>query len=272
MYFSLQPARFSFRAVDPVYFPPGKAGNVLRGGFGLCLRATAAPEAYSRIFEPAALGGPSGLVDAPRPFVFRAAHLDGMRVSPGAEFGFDLHLFGGELEPYRAALVRLGEEGFGPGRGRARLVRVESREVRVCLEAERASRLRVRFLTPTELKADEGLAAWPEFGVLFGRARDRVATLARLYGSGAIECDFRGMGERARDVAMTACRVAPVEVERRSARTGQTHAIGGFVGEAEYEGTLGEFVPWLRAAAWTGVGRQTVWGKGAIAVDVLDAV
>jgi hypothetical protein len=38
------------------------------------------------------------------------------------------------------------------------------------------------------------------------------------------------------------------------------------VGEAEYEGDLTEFVPYLRAAHWTGVGRQTAWGKGALAI------
>jgi hypothetical protein len=34
----------------------------------------------------------------------------------------------------------------------------------------------------------------------------------------------------------------------------------------EYAGELGEFLPWLRAARWTGVGRQTVWGKGDLRV------
>ncbi len=57
-------------------------------------------------------------------------------------------------------------------------------------------------------------------------------------------------------------------MQRRSSRTGQTHSIGGFIGEAEYEGDLREFVPFLRAAKWTGVGRQTVWGKGEIEVKV----
>jgi hypothetical protein len=55
-----------------------------------------------------------------------------------------------------------------------------------------------------------------------------------------------------------------MDIERRSSRTGQVHPIGGFVGEAEYEGDLAEFVPYLHAARWTGVGRQTVWGKGEI--------
>ena len=47
------------------------------------------------------------------------------------------------------------------------------------------------------------------------------------------------------------------------------HSIGGFVGEAEYEGDLAEFVPYLRVAKWTGVGRQTVWGKGEVEVRIL---
>ncbi|MGB9605238.1 MAG: CRISPR system precrRNA processing endoribonuclease RAMP protein Cas6, partial [Bryobacteraceae bacterium] len=42
-----------------------------------------------------------------------------------------------------------------------------------------------------------------------------------------------------------------------------------FTGEVEYEGDVAEFVPYLEAAQWTGVGRQTVWGKGELAVTVL---
>jgi hypothetical protein len=60
-----------------------------------------------------------------------------------------------------------------------------------------------------------------------------------------------------------------VETSRRSGRTGQIHPLGGFVGEAEYEGDLTEFVPYLRAAHWTGVGRQTAWGKGALLITNL---
>jgi len=62
-----------------------------------------------------------------------------------------------------------------------------------------------------------------------------------------------------------------VDAERRSSRTGQVHGIGGFVGVAEYEGELGEFVPYLEAARWTGVGRQCVWGKGELHVEALFA-
>jgi hypothetical protein len=64
---------------------------------------------------------------------------------------------------------------------------------------------------------------------------------------------------------MSRCDIRQVSIERRSSRTGQRHPLGGFIGEAEYEGDLlHEFLPILRAAQWTGIGRQTVWGKGEI--------
>jgi hypothetical protein len=127
-------------------------------------------------------------------------------------------------------------------------------------------RLRVRFVTPTELKSGQQLVAAPEFGVLAARVRDRISTLRQLYGAGPLEIEFRRFGERASLARMTRCELRHVHVKRRSSRTGQTHPIGGFVGEAEYEGDLAEFLPYLKAAGWTGVGRQTVWGKGEIAV------
>ena len=42
------------------------------------------------------------------------------------------------------------------------------------------------------------------------------------------------------------------------------------MGEVTYEGEIAEFMPYLRAARWVGVGRQTVWGKGVTEVRVLD--
>jgi hypothetical protein len=128
-------------------------------------------------------------------------------------------------------------------------------------------RVQVRFLTPTELKSGQQLAARPEFGVLAARIRDRVSTLREIYDGGPLAIDFRAFGERAARVRMTRCEIEPVKVLRRSSRTGRTHPMGGFIGEAEYQGDLAEFVPYLRAARWTGVGRQTVWGKGEIELE-----
>jgi hypothetical protein len=302
--------RFHFRAAGTLYFPVCKSGNIVRGAFGDIFRKLVcipschdaktcdirADCPYARVFEPqAARGeGPSGLVDWPRPFVFRAAHLDGRTVLPDEPFHFDVHNFDVRdpaLPYFVLAFAQLAREGLGPGRGRAELTSVDQLdldEARVAqvfdggqfrmreLTApnvvdlsetpERVARLRVRFVTPTELKAGHQLADRPEFGILFGRLRDRISNLRALYGAGPLEIDFSAMGDRAAAVRMTRCELQQTEADRLSSRTGQRHPLGGFVGEAEYEGELAEFLPYLRLGKWVGVGRQTVWGKGEVEV------
>jgi CRISPR/Cas system endoribonuclease Cas6 (RAMP superfamily) len=98
------------------------------------------------------------------------------------------------------------------------------------------------------------------------RARDRVSELCSLYGDGPLAIDFVEFGRRAATVNIRKCAITRVEARRFSSRTGQSHGLGGFVGWAEYEGDLGEFVPLLQAAQIAGVGRQTTWGKGEIRV------
>jgi hypothetical protein len=290
MTFDFYSFRFVFSALDPILFPPGLPGNILRGAFGNSFRgrvcASDCPGAgqcpsrescdYARIFEPSAVApgiGPSGLRDRPRPFVIRAADLDGRTISVGERFCFDVHLFetrNPPLEPLSLAFGQLVKEGLGPLRGRADLISVEQRPVSIALEANgrEARFLRVEFLTPTELKTVDRLAERPEFEMLFARARDRVSALRALYGAGPLKIDFQAMGQRAAAVRMTRCDLRQVKVERRSSRTGQVHGIGGFVGTAEYEGVLSEFLPYLEAAQWTGIGRHCVWGNGEFRLAV----
>jgi len=274
--------------MDAVFFPPGKSANVLRGAFGTVLGASATPAEYSRLFRPGrALGeSPSGLADWPRPFIFRASHLDGISIPEGGRFFVDVHVFDlrtSVLPHFRATFEQLATHGIGPGRGRAQLERIEQLDLEdhpelaaaepsapasISLDADGqpASRVRVRFLTPTELKSDGRVSQRPDFGVLFGRLRDRISTLRSLYGAEPYHLDYRGLADRAAQVALKDYRLAWEHVERRSGRTGQVHPLGGFTGTAEYEGELAEFLPWLRAARWVGVGRQTVWGKGDVRV------
>jgi len=70
------------------------------------------------------------------------------------------------------------------------------------------------------------------------------------------------MGERAAAGADDAVRFAADRGGPVFVADGQRHPLGGFVGEAEYEGELAEFLPYLRLGKWVGVGRQTVWGRG----------
>ena len=245
--FDLYPLRFRFETCKLRDF----SGNGLRGAFGSALKKIDA-EAYARYFSPRAVAGsgPSGLGDPPRPFVFRLA-------GP-LEAGLNLFLTREPgVELFKQAVAELGTLRSVAGTERLRLS--------LSAQARPVHRLRVHFLTPTELKG----ADRPEFGILMARIRDRVSTLRELYGEGPLEIDFKAFGERASRVSMTRCELVPVAAERTSRSTGQRHSLGGFTGLAEYEGDVSEFLSYLEIARWTGVGRQTVWGKGEIAYETL---
>jgi hypothetical protein len=288
--FRFYPLRLKFVARGAIPFSRGTAGNQLRGAFGSILHKLAcAPECssardcerrhsceYALMFEPSATpgsSGPSGLSHRPRPFVFRANHLTGRTVAPGETFHFDFHWFDLRRPSLKLAIrafADLAREGLGPERAGAELMEVSGAETPLHLSLEPLDRpvnaVTVQFNTPTELKAEGHAAAQPDFGVLATRIRDRISTLRALYDDGPLKLDFREFSERAGRIRMTRCDIRHLDISRRSSRTGQFHPLGGFVGEADYEGDLAEFVPYLRAAAWTGVGRQTSWGKGVLRV------
>jgi hypothetical protein len=255
----------------PVYFPPGKAANVLRGALGRELLAAGGQAVYERLFAPvAAQGGPSGLRTPPRPFVLRAAHLDGRHFSPGEIISFGLHLFTANPEDpelLAGALERAAAAGLGPAAGELALLSVETGAVPIPLTAETDAprAVTVEFVTPIDLRAGDytGQSA-PPFAVLFARIRDRIGNLASFYGGAPLPLDFAAIGRRAESVQLTAADVHPVRRERRSGSTGQSHPIGGVSGRCTYEGELGEFLPFLRAARWTGAGKHAAWGNGEI--------
>ena len=220
------------------------------------------PVVYERLFAPSTQAGPSGLRDLPRPFVLRAAHLEGARFDLGDSFAIGLNVFiarKSEMAPLCQALSGAVDGALTAMDG-DELLRLP-----LVPHDSPVRRVRVRFLTPTELKG----APQPAFGALFARIRDRVSALRALYGGGPLPIDFRAMGERAGRVRMTRCDVEQVQRQRVSRSTGQRHSLGGFIGVTEYEGELTEFAPYLEAARFTGVGRQTVWGKGEIAWEAL---
>ena len=247
--FDLYPLRFRVQPRSAAPLTP----NLLRGAFGSALRSLS-PRDYERFFAPSrpAGGGPSGLADPPRPFVFRmrGPHELGMNVFATREPSSELFI---------EAMRRIDAFEIESVTG------TELLRLPLAGAAQPVSRLRVCFLTSTELKGGDR----PEFGILMARIRDRTGTLRDIYGAGPLDLDFRAFGERAARVRMTRCELHQKTAERVSRATGQRHSLGGFTGVAEYEGDLGEFLPYLEIARWTGVGRQTVWGKGEIAYEAL---
>ncbi len=266
MQFTFFPLKLEFVASESIHFPSGKAANILRGAMGTVLS--------DEFFAPIANHpGPSGFANLPRPYVFRARRLDGQTIRPGEQFHFGLNVFSRDATlpmQIKNAFATIAAEGFGPNRGKAELQNQTAISDPLSINLEPLGtfieKIQIQFLTPTELKHENEIAQRPDFAILFARIRDRISTLRALYAEGPLEIDFRAIGERSTTIRLTHCEGRTVDSHRRSTRTGQTHSIGGFTGIAEYEGALAEFLPWLEAARWTGVGRQCSWGKGEIAV------
>jgi hypothetical protein len=254
--FTFQRIRLEFEVREEQRFPAGAAGNIVRGALGWAMRESL-PAAYEEFFEPKQLAGPSGLANRPRPFVLRATHLDGRTIQPREIFHIDLHLF--REIPREAFVVAFERIRLG------RLRNVRSETISVSLDgAHRGIKtLTLLFITPTKLKADSGLAALPHFPVVFARARDRVRALS----SHEFTLGFAGLAQRSEGISLISHQLKHHRQLRTSSKTGQTHPIGGFTGEAVYAGDLDEFLPILQAAHWTGIGRQTVWGNGVIEVQ-----
>ncbi|MFN9263215.1 MAG: CRISPR system precrRNA processing endoribonuclease RAMP protein Cas6 [Acidobacteriota bacterium] len=212
--------------------------NARRGQFGKRLYDYDR-QLYDECFSPRADSGPSGLHDRPRPFVLR----------PHA-----IHIFSPALVPRLAALLD-----------------TQPQTIHWPLDPLPARRLRVEFVTPTELKQNGAVLRAPDFPALAARARDRVLSLLAFYQNEATDqVDFAALTAQAAAVTETARSIhfnpGPT---RRSVRNQNVHSIGGFEGWAEYSGPLDALAPYLIAAQWTGVGRQTVWGKGELRVTVL---
>jgi len=260
---------------------------------------------YGQIFEPSPPPGSDRLSlnqDIPRPFVFRPPNGIEAMARPGDALSFDLILIGKALDYFSYFVItfrELGDQGIGLGRGRYRIVRVsllneEGNDVaeiysdrdnvvrpspidityKDCcrLAGERfpkdTRRVTTRFLTPTLLKADGKVVTRPEFHHVIKRLRDRINALAHFYCDDTLDVDFKSFGERGEAVRTVSCHVRWEDRDRRSWKTGLSHGMGGFIGEAIYEGDLEEFLPLLILGQYTHVGKYAVWGNGRYEIEM----
>lgn len=140
--------------------------------------------------------------------------------------------------------------------------------------------LTLRFLTPTLLKSGSGVDAKgrripaveirdrPPFGVIARRLRDRISALCAFFCEPWGHPDFASLGRAADAVELVDSRTVWLTRERRSTRTGQSHELSGFIGEATYRfpdaATLATFLPLLKLAEHVHVGKNAPWGNGKV--------
>lgn len=153
---------------------------------------------------------------------------------------------------------------------RATKSRTAAEWVRICLqnisagESDGAQQLRIRFLTPTLLRAGGEVIRRPEFHHVFKRLRDRINALNTFFGDDPLSVDFAELGKTAEKVRTVACNVEWTERFRTSSKTRQRHELSGFMGEATYQGYFSEHLSWLLLGELVHVGKHTAWGNGWI--------
>ena len=205
---------------------------------------------------------PSGLATIPRPYVIRAEQLRDKLLAPEQPFFFYINCF--QIDPDRALFVdavhNIAQSGLGPDRVPCVLGSFTWRSREFLLRSPtltESSILTIHFDTPLEFRS-----ALPEFSTLIARLRDRISSLQNFYCGTPLSIDFANFTTIARSVCLQSHNLTARESRRHSTRTGQWHPLNGVTGSARYEGPWRSYEDWLRLGEYTGVGRQTSFGKG----------
>lgn len=106
------------------------------------------------------------------------------------------------------------------------------------------------------------------FELLVRNLLRRVSLLIAVHGSTPLELDYRGIIARAATVRTRSSNLRWSDWERYSNRQQTKMALGGFVGEVEYEGeALPEFACLLAAGEILHVGAGTTFGLGEYLIE-----
>ncbi len=256
---------------------------------------------YHLVFETAPPPDATALrthEEIPRPFVIGPPPAAAREYPAGSEVVFDLTLVGRARELFPHFVVTFREvDRIGRGRRAVRLRRIDGvhplrnvtepayraednlvRAVAGELTLDDcatvpcpAAGVRVRFLTQTRLKHEDGLVRRPEFHVLVRRLLGRLSSLARFHCGGPLDVDFLDLIERARSVPLIRDETRWIAWTRYSARQERRMEWAGLVGTATYAGDLAPFWPYLVFGQWVHVGKGATFGLGAYRLEAIDA-
>ena len=244
---------------------------------------------YYYVFETPFSGGRDrrGYTFSPHPVVIEPPEETRNIYEPEVEFQVGLVLIGRALDhlPYFIyGFEEMGRRGLGSGRGKAILTRVIAlgSEEDQCIYRvdtgrlardypvhvgppggeEAGTRLRLRFRTPVRLKTRGRYARRIDFASLVRALLRRTSDLAYFHCGAELDLDYRQWIERAAVVREVSDRTRWHDWERYSRRQDRRIKLGGLVGEMEFAGEWGPFLPLLRMGADLHVGKGTIFGMG----------
>ncbi|MBP9021469.1 MAG: CRISPR system precrRNA processing endoribonuclease RAMP protein Cas6 [Syntrophobacterales bacterium] len=255
---------------------------------------------YVFLFEtpfPVKSNGRKRLSSPPHPYVIEPPETPRVRFQPEDLFEFTLLLFGraNEYLPYIIyAFEQTGGHGIGKrvnGRAaRFKLENVSSGGDAVYSSSDATLRARsfteelteetlgeevpadeieLRLVTPLRVKFGNSLKAELPFHVLVRAMLRRISSLFEYYGAGEPSLDYRGLVDRAKNVAIKESAIEWIDWKRYSNRQDQSMLMGGITGSIRYAGNLSEFIPLIRFCEKVHLGKQTTFGLGKISLKSL---
>jgi hypothetical protein len=280
---------------------PFHSGSMLRGVLGRSLRAagcarrTATCKAdceaqnqctYARLFDPP-VPNPAphrflhGQTRAPQPLIPLFPTPGQIDLEKGRNFSIAVRLLGplhlGEMEMVLAALegvsaFELGQDNGGVAFDGATILGRREMPIAMDGDSRGAERVEIVFETPTWLEHDGKLMKTLVFQSFFRAVYRRLTVLCALYGTldERDDVDFARLDEVAKRIELAEQNIKVLEPwQRRSVARGREHSMQGVLGSVIFVGNeLAEFMPTLRLAAKTHIGKSTSFGQGRIRIAV----
>ena len=250
----------------------------------------------------------SKLQDAPRPYVIEPPYNGKTAYQPGEEIRFGLVLIGQRAMDYLPYFVfafdELSRRGIGLAqnsnnerrkRGRCRLEAIynlydqnqtqifygeqkiltdESQTISFSslVKEDDKSRKRVRlsFLTPTAIKSDGVMLKELPFLAFIQNLIGRVSMLASFHCDSSLDLDFPALLDQAQSIGVENDSLNWRTWSRYSGRQKKRMEWGGLVGELDFVGELGEFLPYMRLGEYIHVGKSTAFGLGQYRMKVTE--
>lgn len=244
-------------------------------------------------------------VNPPRPFVLRpplAVRAEQDRIYDfGQTFEVGISLFGEavNLFPYLCeAIRRIGANGVGYRRGRfilktvfnqnpftgERIELLQQRRVGMpTLQVDNShitqaaaklphDRLRLRFLTPTQLTYQNQTLNQPDFGAIVARLLERCQALTDYYTARPLEhpiwADLHSnLMQKTQHIRKVYDNTRWIRVYSGSRRANRRQDVGGFVGDVVFEGELQPYLEWLLWGVGCHIGKNAVKGNGWYEID-----
>lgn len=223
------------------------------------------------------------------------------RFLPGMDFMLQLVVIGDALSvlPYLLqAVQRIGKRGIGMGRGQFTLNRVDAinpmtgyaggiyergaavrmpdspitgEQVAAYAEQLPSDRLRLHFLTPTQLVQHGRLLSRPDAQVLIMRTLERLQSLERYYRQPADQEIWKARHDMLSSAA-AALHIRRDETRWIRAYSGSQRAnrlqdVSGFVGGILLEGDIASLRLWLVWASLVNIGKNAIKGNGWLEIS-----